>query len=272
MGRPAALGASVSWDGAGSRSPRRLTDDSGTSSPRDAGEALPDGAMASLRSRYGRSNSVGHGRCEIQPIDGDDDRSDGTAARSSTVTQSSNRGAPSAGNEQLSCPAAPSDMQHSRRVSAPGSVTSAPIHAPAAGQPRGTRTISRVGLRATADPRWRTDPRRMAAVQELLRGRNRRAQTVQGLPAAPADLARAGAACSDSSRPSSSGESSQQPSDMDAVGALPICKLCNVVQRIRARCPVDVEASAGAAVSFRMHSRSASRCRDTGPVSGTLAC
>jgi len=227
MGRPAALGASVSWDGAASRSPRRFIDNTGISSPGDAGETAPqDGAMAGRRFGHGSGNRASRGRCEIEPIDGDDDGSDGTAAVPGTAAHSSRRAA-AAGSTQPAGPAVPLNTQQSRGDSAPGSAEMTPVHAPAAGQPRGIRTISRVGLRAVADPRWRTDPRRMAAVRELLQGRARRAASAQGPSAAAADLGSAGAARRDPSEPTSSEESCQQPSDMDAIGALHnMCAMC----------------------------------------------
>ena len=275
LGRPAALGASVSWDGASSCGPSRLLDDTDMGPSQGSEQVVPAVAVDSRRSGCGGSNGAAYAHCEIQPIDSDDDGSGGPAAGSSTAAQGS-RGTFSAGSRQQGGLAAPSHAQHRREDGVQSGVEMAIVHAPAAGQPRGMRTISRVGLRAAADPRcinlelgttqmssnandigtellsrvvkmflllnflhvcswlpehlatlnlhvfprWRTDPRRMAAVRELLRGRSRGGASVQDPPAAPAaELGRGGAAQQEPTPPPTSAESSQQPSDLDIIGA-----------------------------------------------------
>ena len=240
MGRPAALGASVSWDGASSRSLSRFTHDSGIGSPRDeAGETSPDGGVDSRPSGCGSSNSAVRARCEIEPIDSDDDGDGSTAG-----AQQDSRGASAEGGEEQVGHAAPSRTEHCCEGVAPGSGEPISVPAPVAVQPRGSRTISRVGLRAAADPRWRTDPRRMAAVRELLRGRARQALDMQGSSDMAADAERAVAAHHEATWETTAADLSQQPSDLDAIGAWNDLRACAELLTIRSRCLMGSAASA----------------------------
>ena len=224
MGRPAALGGCASWDGSSCRSPKLPTHHGDVDSVREVAEAAPGGIASSGPSgqqRPATSSSQGRTRTEIEPVDSDD----GGSIDSGTAAPPAARTDPAIGSGRPLSRAAPACKEPRKACvledAAQGSIDMAARRPPPTGQSRAARTISRVGLRAPANPAWLMDPRREVAVRELLAGKSRLRHIEQGRLPATVDSMGAAAACDCQPQPQdpAAAARSQNTLDVDHIGA-----------------------------------------------------